>query len=89
MSSTKEQEIKLFLRKSIANLTGNKLLELQLLDEQLIQEVTMDSIQIINLIVQIELNYNIAFNDEELLFENFATLKVISERIMKKLSVSL
>ncbi|TXK84584.1 phosphopantetheine-binding protein [Paenibacillus sp. N3.4] len=86
---TKEQEIMGFLRKTIANLTENPALEQELEDDQLIQQAGMDSVRIIKLIVEIELNYEIAFDDDELLTENFATLKVIGEQINQKLGVSL
>ncbi|WP_239617712.1 phosphopantetheine-binding protein [Cohnella mopanensis] len=87
MSLSKEQEINAFLRHTIAKLTEDPALEQLLKDDQLIQGAGMDSIRIINMIVQIELNYDIAFDDEELQIENFATLKVIGEQIMHKLGV--
>ncbi|OAS17720.1 phosphopantetheine-binding protein [Paenibacillus oryzisoli] len=86
---TKEQQIVSFLRKTIAHLTETPSLEHELGDDQLIQEVGMDSVRIIKLIVEIELNLEIAFDDDELLTENFATLMVINKQINQKLGVSL
>jgi acyl carrier protein len=87
--TTNAQDIMGFLRKLIADLTENPMLEQQLGDDQLIQESGMDSLRIINLIVQIELNYEVAFDDEELLTENFATLNLIHKQIKQKLDVTL
>lgn len=88
MSFAKKEDIDLFLRRTMATLTENPLLEQQLEDDQLIQEVGINSIKIVNLIVHIELNFDIVFEDEELLTENFTTLRVISEQIKKKLGVA-
>lgn len=89
MEMTKEEKIMIFLRKTIASLTKNPVLEDRIDTDQYIKDIGMDSVLIINLIVQIELQYEIVFDDDELLTENFATLKVISDQIQSKLSVSL
>lgn len=45
----------------------------------------LDSIKSVHLIVEIEEKFNIIFEDEELLFENFSALDKIVDRIQSKL----
>ncbi|ANY70211.1 hypothetical protein BBD42_29670 [Paenibacillus sp. BIHB 4019] len=45
----------------------------------------MDSFASMTLVVAFETNYNIVFEDEELLFENFATLQHMVDSICGKL----
>lgn len=45
----------------------------------------LDSIKSVALIVDLEVAFDITFDDEELLFENFSTLSKISERVRDKL----
>lgn len=45
----------------------------------------MDSFASMSLVVAFETNFNIVFEDEELLFENFATLQDMVEAIYGKL----
>ncbi|SFF39705.1 Phosphopantetheine attachment site [Paenibacillus algorifonticola] len=45
----------------------------------------MDSFASMNLVVAFETNFNIVFEDEELLFENFATVQDMVDRIYGKL----
>lgn len=45
----------------------------------------LDSIRSVALIVELEEAFDIMFDDEELLFENFSTLNKISERVIGKL----
>ncbi|GJM73157.1 hypothetical protein HMSSN036_53730 [Paenibacillus macerans] len=45
----------------------------------------LDSIKTVELIVELEECFDITFSDEELLFENFATVRLIVDRIRGKL----
>jgi len=79
-------EIRTFLFGTIAQLTDKPELEHQLSEDASIQETGMDSVRIINLVVQIEAEYDIAFEDEELLIENFETVSKIKEQVVRKLN---
>lgn len=48
----------------------------------------LDSIKTVELIVELEECFGITFSDEELLFENFATVRLIVDRIRGKLVAS-
>lgn len=48
----------------------------------------LNSIKTIELIVELEECFDIIFSDEELLFENFATIQRIVDRIQEKLVTS-
>lgn len=45
----------------------------------------LDSMKSVALIVELEEVFNIIFNDDELLFENFSNINKISERVKSKL----
>lgn len=51
-------------------------------------ELGMDSKNTINLVVQIEQYYDITFDDDELLLENFDTMATIAANIQSKLGVT-
>ncbi|CAG7659187.1 acyl carrier protein [Paenibacillus allorhizosphaerae] len=56
---------------------------------QLDQDLTsigLDSMRSVGLIVDLETQYNISFNDDELLTENFSTINKIVERVQSKLT---
>ncbi|KIQ80000.1 hypothetical protein RW25_26490 [Bacillus sp. L_1B0_8] len=48
-----------------------------------LSELGMDSLASINLIVELEDAFDIVFNDNELLFENFSTIENIIKQIEK------
>ncbi|MFF2482997.1 acyl carrier protein [Paenibacillus sp. NPDC058071] len=48
----------------------------------------LDSMKSIQLIVQLEERFSLAFDDEELLFENFSTIEKITQKINERLSAS-
>jgi acyl carrier protein len=58
------------------------------LDENLFH-LGLDSIKCISLIAEMEEEFDIVFDDGELLFEYFSTIRVISDRIKKKLEILL
>ncbi|MFB9327855.1 acyl carrier protein [Paenibacillus aurantiacus] len=89
MTGRSMEEIKQFLKRSAAALTNNPLVERELDDFMPIQSIGIDSMQLIHLVVQIETEYDIVFEDDEMLLENFKTIAIIADRIMMKLGVAL
>ncbi|MEK0316177.1 acyl carrier protein [Cohnella sp. 56] len=89
MSTAPIDDIKIFLRKSIAAVSKNDSLEHELADSAPIQDAGVDSVQLINLVVQIELRYDIVFDDDEMLLENFETVAIMAQHIVRKLGVAL
>lgn len=53
--------------------------------DDLLIEKGLDSMKSIHLIVQLEEKFDIVFEDEEILFENFATINTIMNNIKGKL----
>ncbi|WP_128895297.1 phosphopantetheine-binding protein [Longirhabdus pacifica] len=47
----------------------------------------LDSVMIVNLVIQLEQGMNIFFEDEELLADHFATIEMITGTMMKKLEL--
>jgi acyl carrier protein len=47
----------------------------------------LDSMKSVHLIVELEEQFNFAYEDEELIFENFSTLQKIIDRINAKLMI--
>ncbi|WP_340019599.1 acyl carrier protein [Paenibacillus sp. FSL H3-0457] len=60
---------------------------LEILNDEDLDSIGLDSLKAINLIVQLEETYEIEFDDEELIFENFSNINVITEQITNKLSL--
>ncbi|WP_052350824.1 acyl carrier protein [Paenibacillus gorillae] len=56
--------------------------------EQDLYQYGLDSIKIIALIVQLEEHFNITFDDNELLFENFSNKIDIIARIKEKVGIN-
>lgn len=50
-----------------------------------LKEYGMDSINCINLLVEIEDYYGFEFADEDLVFENFASIAAIADFVFKKI----
>lgn len=88
MSTVRKEEVLQVLQHKVASLTEKPELEYQMDHDESIQDLGMNSIRIINLVVQIEQHIEIMFDDEELLNDNFATVNIIADQIMKKLSVT-
>ncbi len=87
MSYAARNSVQQMIRSMIAAIVKKPELELQLHDAQPVQEAGIDSMLLIHLVVRIEAEFNIAFPDEELLQENFSTVAVITENVMKKLGI--
>lgn len=66
----------------------SELLELQgrePLEQEDLSGLGLDSLRSVNLVVELEVIFNIVFEDEELLFENFSTVGKITDRVRGKL----
>lgn len=76
------------LKRMIAEIVEKPELEYLLDMEQSIMDVGVDSLRIIQLIVLVEGRYNIAFEDEELVLENFSDLQSMVDKVFLKLGYS-
>ncbi|SFL80355.1 Phosphopantetheine attachment site [Paenibacillus sp. 1_12] len=77
---------------SITDFVRNMVKEVLQTDEALTEDkelasLGMDSFNSMNLVIEFETRFEIVFDDEELLFENFATLRSMVDRICAKLGV--
>ncbi|QJC53257.1 acyl carrier protein [Paenibacillus albicereus] len=88
MSGNSVEDIKRFLRSSVAGLAKDRPSAGGPEDDEPIRNAGIDSMQLIHLVVQIETAYDIAFEDDEMLLENFRTIAVIADRIVQKLGVA-
>ncbi|MNT58384.1 acyl carrier protein [compost metagenome] len=73
----------------IVNIITNKVKELlqqkQIAIDEDLSYVGLDSIKSITLIVDLEESFSIVFEDDDLVFENFSSVKKISDRVITKL----
>ncbi len=83
----REEQIASFLRQKIAELIEYTLSEEQLNDSDPIKDMGMDSVKTINLIIQIEQQFDIAFEDEEMVSDNFFSIRKIVATVLDKLGV--
>ncbi|KAA0782851.1 phosphopantetheine-binding protein [Bacillus cereus] len=60
-------------------------IEREILFDEDLSMVGLDSLNSVNLILSLEETFNIQFEDEELLFENFTTVSKIVDMIDEKL----
>jgi len=88
MSAFPKEEVTKITRNRIALIMGEPELEEQIEDHVPLAEYGMDSIKMINLIVQLEDQFQIEFEDEELLMENFGDLDKTISVLMDKLGVA-
>lgn len=82
-----EQDIVQFVIERVADLTSRPELAEELNGDASLEDVGVDSVLLVNLMIQIEQQYDIFYEDEELLQENFATARVISQRILAKRAI--
>ncbi|MFD0697446.1 phosphopantetheine-binding protein [Paenibacillus sp. GCM10027628] len=82
-----KEEVYRFLRTRIAELAENDQFIQQTDIHDQIMEMGIDSVKMINLIVQIEKQYEIMFDDEEMVLENFATIHLFANSILGKLGI--
>ncbi|MBH0357132.1 acyl carrier protein [Bacillus toyonensis] len=59
----------------------------ELSQEEDLTMVGLDSIKSIELIVELEAEFNIVFEDNELLLDNFKTINLITELVSQKVAV--
>lgn len=85
MPASQIDEITVFLSSKIMELTEQTGGIVPIGNDDLLANAGMDSANTIHLVVLIEQKYDITFDDEELLLENFKTIGTISENIKKKL----
>lgn len=52
-------------------------------------KLELDSITAINLVVRLEEHFDIIFLDEELLIDNFSSIKLIEELVINKISLNM
>lgn len=86
-ASITAEDITSLLKTKIAELKLNPDFVSHLEDHQPLADVGIDSANTIYLVVQIEQHFNITFEDEELLLENFSTLHIITSKIQEKLGL--
>ncbi|WP_164779398.1 acyl carrier protein [Paenibacillus kobensis] len=79
-----ELDIVQFVIERVADLTSRPELAEELNGDSSLEDAGVDSVLLVNLMIQIEQQYDIFFEDDELLQENFATARVISQRILAK-----
>jgi len=84
-----EAEISQYVCRTIAEFLEDPNLENTIIRDRSIQEMGINSIDLMKLLVYIETHFEIAFEDDELLLENFSTVNVIVSNIMQKLGAPL
>ncbi|EFM12157.1 phosphopantetheine-binding protein [Paenibacillus curdlanolyticus YK9] len=72
------------LRQAVAELLGRSDLSQTLDENESLQSLGLDSVKLINLVIMIEKQYAVMFDDSELLNENFDTLNKIMAKIDEK-----
>ncbi|GIO13726.1 hypothetical protein J19TS2_32810 [Cohnella xylanilytica] len=89
MSLTYEQqEVERFVKERMADLISRPELAAEFAEHTALEEVGIDSVLMVSLMVQLEQKFDIFYEDDELTSDNFATVGIIVERLMKKLSVA-
>jgi acyl carrier protein len=87
MINVNEQDIIQFVIDRVADLTSRPELAEELNGDAPLEDAGVDSVLLVNLMMQIEQQYEIFYEDDELLQENFATARLISQRILAKRAV--
>lgn len=78
-----ENNIKIFVRKAVLELLEDPELEPVLIEDTKLEEY-FDSISLVNLMVQIEQEFDILYEPEEIGVENFDSIQIITKFIMDK-----
>jgi acyl carrier protein len=74
------------LKSNIVNLLNRPEIADEISDQTELFNMGMDSVILVSLVVQIEQEFEIFFEDEELVAENFQTIELIVERIIEKMN---
>lgn len=82
-----EKDIHRFLLDRVADLLSKPGVREELTVASSLADEGIDSVMLVNLIVQIEQKYEVFFEDDELLAENFMTVEQITKQILEKLSI--
>ncbi|WP_168118773.1 acyl carrier protein [Paenibacillus sp. HB172176] len=75
-----------YLKKKIAEMTDNPSLERDADIYAQIREMGMDSLRMVQLLVHIEQHFDIAFDDDELIIDFFATIDQFASSIVRKMA---
>ena len=86
--SYERQEVERFVKERMADLISRPELAAEFKEDTALEEVGIDSVLMVSLMVQLEQKFDIFYEDDELTSDNFATVGIIAERLMKKLSVA-
>jgi len=86
--SYERQEVERFVKERMADLISRPELAAEFAEDTALEEVGIDSVLMVSLMVQLEQKFDIFYEDDELTSDNFATVGIIAERLMKKLSVA-
>ncbi|MFC5468965.1 acyl carrier protein [Cohnella suwonensis] len=85
MYAMHKEEVAAIVRGKVAEMTNRQPEEPLQGDEEPIQNSGLDSVMIINLIVSVERRFDILFDDEEMLIENFSSISRITASILGKI----
>ncbi|WP_138754339.1 acyl carrier protein [Paenibacillus sinopodophylli] len=75
-----------YLKKKIAEMTDNPVLEFDADIYAQIRDMGVDSLRMIQLLVHIEQHFDIAFDDDELIIDYFATIDQFAASIARKMA---
>lgn len=75
-----------YLTRKIAEMTDNPHLEREADIYAQIRDMGMDSLRMIQLLVHIEQHFDIAFDDDELIIDYFATIDQFAASIARKMA---
>jgi acyl carrier protein len=89
MSAITKEQVEQFLLGKVAELTGKPELKETMAPTERLSEVGIDSVMFVNLIIQIEQHFDMFFEDNELMADQFQNIEQFTTRILKKLGVPL
>jgi acyl carrier protein len=89
MSGITKEQVQQFLLSKVAELIGKPELRETMTSTERLSEAGIDSVMFVNLIIQIEQRFDMFFEDDELMADQFQNIEQFTTRIMEKLGVSL
>jgi acyl carrier protein len=87
MLNHSKEDIKLLISNKIAELLKLSNSPHPIDGDEVLSNIGMDSLIMINFIVQIEQEFEITFIDDEMLLENFKTINIVVENILIKIGI--